>query len=106
MRELTVAPQARRDLDEIWDWVSANSVRTADRLQKAILEKFLMLLRQPLLGEACDDISPGLRSFPVSRYVIYYRIVSHGIDVARVVDGARDVSLLFGELESNGNEPP
>jgi toxin ParE1/3/4 len=37
----------------------------------------------------------GLRSHPVGNYVIYYREMKTGIEIVRVIHGARDVAKAF-----------
>jgi toxin ParE1/3/4 len=54
------------------------------------------LAKNPLMGTARDELLPNLRCFSVGNYVIYYRPVADGIDVVRVLHGARDESNLFG----------
>ncbi|MGH7989069.1 MAG: type II toxin-antitoxin system RelE/ParE family toxin [Limisphaerales bacterium] len=49
----------------------------------------------PLLGREREELLPRLRSFPVSRYVIFYRPMENGIEVVRVLHGARDFPPLF-----------
>jgi toxin ParE1/3/4 len=44
---------------------------------------------------ARPDIAPGLRYLPVRRYLILYREVTGGIELVRVVHGARDVPALM-----------
>lgn len=61
-----------------------------------LFDRFGMLVRQPLIGEACDDLAPNLRYFPVGNYVIYYQPTDDGVVIVRVVHGARDVNALFG----------
>jgi toxin ParE1/3/4 len=34
---------------------------------------------------------PGLCSFPVGRYIIFYLIISDGIEVVRVLHASRDI---------------
>ena len=41
------------------------------------------------------DIAPELRYHPIGHYLLLYRIVSGGIEVVRVVHGARDLLNLF-----------
>ena len=43
---------------------------------------------------------PGLRSWSVGNYVIFYRQVSTGIDIVRVLHGARDIEALFHDAEA------
>jgi toxin ParE1/3/4 len=49
------------------------------------------------MRRACDELSPGLRSFPFGRYVIFYEPIKDGIDVVRLLYSARDVDAQFGE---------
>jgi toxin ParE1/3/4 len=49
----------------------------------------------PQLGRRREELSPRLRSFPVGRYVIFYRPLENGIEIARVLHGARDFPPLF-----------
>src|SRR4051794_21023186 len=37
-----------------------------------------------------------LRSFPVGRYVVFYRLSEPGIEVTRVLSAYRDIETLFG----------
>ena len=49
----------------------------------------------PLMGRERPELSPGLRSLVSGRHVIFYRRMPDGIEVARVLDGARDLPPLF-----------
>ncbi len=49
------------------------------------------------MGRKREELAPLLRSFPVGNYVIFYRPASGGIQIIRVLHGARDVSKLFGD---------
>lgn len=71
-------PEAESDLDSIWLYVAReSSIETANRLIDALTDRFWLLARNPRIGRARDhDLRPGLRSFPVVEYVIFYRI--HG----------------------------
>jgi len=42
-----------------------------------------------------DELAPGLRSLPVGNYVVFYRGREGGIEVIRVLHGARDIDALF-----------
>ena len=58
-------------------------------------QKFAMLARQPLIGEACDDLRPGLRLVPLGNYVIYYRVDDDHVTIVRVLHGGRDATRLL-----------
>ena len=49
----------------------------------------------PLAAEARPDLAPGLRASPVGNYVIFYRPIHDGIEVVRVLHGARDIPAVF-----------
>jgi toxin ParE1/3/4 len=42
-----------------------------------------------------DRFRPGLRAWPVASYVIYYRPTDEGIEVYRVLHGARKAEELL-----------
>jgi toxin ParE1/3/4 len=56
-----------------------------------------MLARTPRMGRVRDELAPGLRSFPIGDYLIFYRNVPKGIAVVRVLSGYRDIESLFGD---------
>jgi toxin ParE1/3/4 len=88
--------EAREDLDNIWLSIAEENPPTADRFLDTLYEKLLLLARQPLLGQPRPELRLNLRSFPVGHYVIFYRPIDEGIEVARVLHGARDVDAEFG----------
>jgi toxin ParE1/3/4 len=49
----------------------------------------------PKIGRTRDELSSGLRSFPAARYIIFYRENRDGIEIVRVLHGARDFPPLF-----------
>jgi hypothetical protein len=61
------------------------------------LVSILLLADHPGLGPARPDIAPDLRYFPVRRYLILYRQITDGIELVRVVHGARDVPTLMAD---------
>ena len=93
--KVRVTAPARDDLDGIWDYIAHDNPMAATRMVYRIRVRFEMLGRQPLLGEACEDLQPGLRSFPVRPYVIDYRVLNDEVSIVRVLHGARDVEQLF-----------
>ena len=49
------------------------------------------------MGRARDELAPGIRSFPFGRYLVFYPPIGDGIDVLRILHGARVVDTAFGE---------
>jgi toxin ParE1/3/4 len=46
------------------------------------------------MGANRDRLGSGLRSFPVGNYLVFYRTVPDGIELVRLLHGARDLSRL------------
>jgi toxin ParE1/3/4 len=93
------SPQTDSDLDGIWYYVASESgsAEIADRLIDSITERFVLLAEYPHVGRRRDeDLRPGLRSFPVGDYVIFYRVQDADIVVLRVLHGRRDIKAEFG----------
>ncbi len=54
-----------------------------------------LLASHPEMGEKREGFGvPGCRSFSVGNYVIFFRGVTGGIEVARVIHGSRDIRNL------------
>ncbi|HJU19333.1 MAG TPA: type II toxin-antitoxin system RelE/ParE family toxin [Stellaceae bacterium] len=93
-----LAPQARAELDDIWDYITRESGSTtvADEVIDSIIDRFYLLSQYPRLGRARDDLRPGLRSYPAGEYVIIYVIDGADVVILRVLHGRRDIDGLIG----------
>ena len=47
------------------------------------------------MGKAVDSIAPGIRFIPTGNYLIFYRVVTDGVEIARILHGARDIGTEF-----------
>jgi toxin ParE1/3/4 len=47
------------------------------------------------MGRRRPELAPGIHGFPVGRYVVFYRPSSNGIEIVRVLHGARDLEQQF-----------
>jgi toxin ParE1/3/4 len=88
-------PLAGADIAGIWDYIAEDSVMQADAWVDRLDGKLRLLSAQPMMGRARDDLSPGIRSMPFGRYVIFYAPLADGIDVIRVLHSARDIDAVF-----------
>jgi toxin ParE1/3/4 len=52
------------------------------------------------MGRARHELLVNLRSFTVENYVIFYQPIADGIEVLRVLYGARDIHRIFDEMIS------
>ena len=88
---------AELDLDEIWSYVAEEaSPATADRLIDDIIDRFDLLTEQPRMGRARPEFGPGVRSFAVENYVIYYR-QDDDVLIARILHRRRDQMAAWSE---------
>jgi toxin ParE1/3/4 len=77
MSRIRITPLAEQDLVEIWYFIAQEDPVAADRLLDLLEEKYKLLADNPHMGPA------------------RYRIISGGIELIRVVHGARDLQSLF-----------
>ena len=82
------------------------NVELAERYFAAVDNTCLHLVKHPRSGTHYDSgiaRLDGLRRFPVTgfdKYLIFYLPHRDGIDVIRVLHGARDINSLFVEEEA------
>ena len=55
----------------------------------------MSLASNPGMGRVRNELMEGIRSFAVGRYVIFYRSIPKGIEIVRVLHGARDVAGIL-----------
>lgn len=95
MARIVRRPLAGTDIADIWDFIAEDSITQADAWVDRLDGKLRLLATQPLMGRSRDELSPGLRSQPFGRYVIFYEPLADGIDIVRVIHSARDVDAVF-----------
>ena len=98
MRRVSVTDLAEKDLLDIWSYISAKAnPAAAESMLDRIEKRFPFLARNPYAGREQDEISLGIRSFPVGPYLIFYESSPEEIRVARILHGARDIRKAFRE---------
>jgi toxin ParE1/3/4 len=102
---IEVRPRARRDIDEIADFIAQDSVAVGRRFYDAAQDSFRQLAAMPGMGRLRQFRNPQmaeLRSWAIrgfEKFLIFYRATDHGIEVVRVLHGARDVETIL-EVEA------
>jgi toxin ParE1/3/4 len=79
--QLRISPRASGDLLDIWSYIADDSEAHADDFIDKIYETIEMLARQPGLGRHRDELAPGIQSFLVGRYIIFYRLIIGVIEI-------------------------
>ncbi|CAN7323019.1 type II toxin-antitoxin system RelE/ParE family toxin [Bosea sp. LjRoot9] len=97
--KLAFTPTARRDLQEIGDYIARDSRREALRFVTA-LEQFCTKLvsqpeRYPILPR---HAARNIRRAPHRDYLIFYRIGEINLEILRVLHAARDPDRIAESL--------
>jgi toxin ParE1/3/4 len=94
-------PASQHDYAEIWAYIAEHNIVAADKLLRKLDETVLFLSQFPRAGPARPELRPGVRSFPVGQYVIFYRPVTDGIELLRVLHGKRNLRRILNEQHGN-----
>ena len=94
MPNVTLRPNAREDLLNIFAWLERESPRVADEFGDMIRSKLDLLAEYPEIGHLREErelANLKLRSHAAGRYLIFYRVVPNGVDIIRVLHGSMDI---------------
>jgi toxin ParE1/3/4 len=97
LARFTRTAQAEEDLIDVWTYVAKDNLGAADRVLDRIDEVCASLAENPRLGPARPDLAEGLRYFVAGSYLVIYREAPGGVEIVRVVHGARRLPDLFRE---------
>jgi toxin ParE1/3/4 len=96
MARLTITAHARTDLQEIHSYIAKDNPEAARHFVEKLRAKARQLSETPGMGRSRgEDLRPGLLSFPVGQYILFYREQPDGIVLVRVIHGSRDIPSLF-----------
>jgi toxin ParE1/3/4 len=101
MPRILRTPQSRIDAADIWTYIAQDNEHAADRLIDRIDEVLSRLADNPRTGSLQEQFRPGLRAFPVGNYVIFYQEITDGIEVFRILHGARNLDDLLSRDPSS-----
>jgi toxin ParE1/3/4 len=95
--------QAEADIAEIVSFIAEDNPNAAQRFLDAAEAAFAVLASMPLMGRVVSfqsRVAQGIRIWHIQgfeRYLIFYRTVEQGVEIVRVLHGARDIERLFEE---------
>lgn len=96
---------ANLDLEETVRFLAKErGAATAHRFVERIDERCRAVAEMPGMGRSREELAAGLRSVPEGNHVIFYRPAPDGIEVVRILYGARDIEAVFRDMESSGGE--
>lgn len=89
--QLVVAPAAKNDLKEIYQyglrqWGRAQS----ESYLSTIKNQFWLLTQQPLIGTERPELMLNTRSLPIESHALFYRVTANRVEVIRVLHGRQD----------------
>ena len=93
--EIVWTRRAAADLDDIWLHVARDNSAAADRLIDRIVARCRQLEKHPELGIARPEIAPEARALTLGDYLILYRVRDEGVEIVRVIHGARRLKSIF-----------
>jgi toxin ParE1/3/4 len=103
---VTVRSRARIEiLEQFYYYGESAGLRTANRFLAAVERTASLISRYQGIGRTCDFAISGLkgmrrtpvRSFP--QFILFYLANDAGIEIIRVLHGARDIESIFREEE-------
>lgn len=100
--EILWSPQALEDLMDVYVTIGLDNPEAAERVYSAIENRIGLLAEFPRLGPRRPEIAPTARLLVEGSYVVLYELHPDtagasidSVEIVRVVDGRRELSLLF-----------
>jgi len=101
MRDFVLHPDACKDLEDIWEYIAADSPDNADHVREEIYQAIQSLVPFPQIGHVRSDLtSRPLRFQTVRDYVIAYVPDEKPLAVIAVLHGRRNPRVLAAILRS------
>ena len=96
MSSYVLGIDAALDLDEIWEYIAADSIDAADGWIAKLFDTFDILGRNPGIGHIREDLSAyPVLYWPVGSYLVIYRTQRMPIEVVAVTRGSRDIPAFL-----------
>ena len=98
MYKVELLTTAWDDLQEIFDYISLNSPKSAESTLKKIMDSLRRLEQFPNSGAYAPDIELkkyGFRMVVSKPYISFYRLINNTVFIYHVVHGAKNYSDLL-----------
>jgi len=92
---LITSQEAEQDLLDIWLYIAEDSELAADQWIDELVNKANWLTDFAEAGVTRPELAKGLCSFPVGRYVLFYRYDNETLELVRVLHSSRDINAQF-----------
>jgi toxin ParE1/3/4 len=92
-RSVRHTKRARSDLLDIWNYFDEVGAPAAgEKLLRKVAGTLETLAALPEIAPLRRELRQGLRSFPVSKYILYFDHSATELRLVRVIHGARDIT--------------
>lgn len=104
-RTIERSVEARRDLDRLVDYFRTTSIELAQCFVDCTESTFRFLAENREVGHQCQFTQrelANIRVWPIDRFknhLVFFRPIETGIEIVRVLHGARDIEAIFSEFE-------
>jgi toxin ParE1/3/4 len=95
MTRVVRTESAKSDLLSIYGYIAADKPSAADRWVAEVDTTLAVLAQQPFMGEKVDHLAPGMRRHCLGNYLLFYVPIESGIELRRVLHGARRIEDFF-----------
>src|SRR5258706_16062358 len=99
MKRYVLTPIAKKDVNDIWDYIASDGIEAADRVLDALESAMIKLAKNPGVGHWREELADKRhRFFPGYSYLIVYRHEAKPLQIVPGLHAARDVQNIFGLL--------
>ena len=88
-------PQAVKDIEAVVSYIKADNLNAAEHWLDKLYRLCASLSEMPGMGLPRPDINNRVHVFPFGKYLVFYHIEPHGIDIVRVIHGMRNMENIL-----------
>jgi plasmid stabilization system protein ParE len=84
------------DLDDMWEYIAADNIDSADRWIEKLFEAMEAIGQTPGMGHRREDLtSHPVLFWPVGSYLVVYRADRRPVEIVAVTQGSRDIPAFL-----------
>jgi toxin ParE1/3/4 len=99
MAAVIKSPEARQDIDDIVLRIADDSVNAALNWYDQLDLFFKRIANAPGMGTRREFVGKGIRSTPFGQYLVFFRRKNGGLEIVRVIHGARKWQRLLKSVD-------
>jgi toxin ParE1/3/4 len=95
MPRIVRTASAKADVLAVSEYIARDKADAAQRWVVKLDKTLSQLARFPLMGASVEDLAPGMRRHCLGNYLLFYVPIDDGIELHRVLHGARKLEDLL-----------